>query len=188
MAFWSGTISASSDDAREDAGSMVLTGANVTIQATTHYGGLRFLNVTIPKGDTISNAVLKIEVASAAYDDPDVDIWGEATDDAATFTTSASNISDRTPTTAVVKWTAASISGGVQSSPDISSIIQEIIGRAGWASGNDLVIILKGRSTNPFRYLALDGGTGTYATLEVTHVTPSGVTRQAVFYSRRRRG
>lgn len=187
MATWNGTITASSDDAREDSGSMVLTGANFTIQATYHYAGLRFLNVTIPQGDTINSATVTVEITSAAYDDPDVDIYAEDTDDAATFTTSASDISGRTPTTAVVQWTAGSIGGGVQVSPDIAAVIQEIVSRPGWASGNDIVIIFKGRSTNPFRFYAYDNGAGTYATLDVTYTAgSSGLTKQAQYYARMR--
>lgn len=172
MATFNATITASADDARQNAGTVTLTGTNITIEATNQYGGLRFQNVTIPNASTISAATLTVDVNALTYDDPDVDIWGEDTDDAAAFTTASNNISGRTATTAVVQWTASSVGTGAEVSPDISSIIQEIVNRAGWASGNDLALILKGRSTNPFRFNAYDSGAGAFAVLDVTYTAP----------------
>jgi hypothetical protein len=156
MATYSGSTSQSSDDAREASGSVVLTGTNITIQATDHYGGMRFTNVTIDQGDTINTASIELEIASAVYDDPDVTIWAEDTDDAATFTTAANNISGRTPTTATTTWTASAIGGGVTTTPDLAAIVQEVIDRPGWSSGNDIVIIFKGNSTSPLRFYTFD--------------------------------
>ena len=77
MSTYSATISASGDDARETGGSVNLTGANVTFQANNHYGGLRFVNVTIPAGSTINSAGLTVILPSASFDDPDLTIWGQ---------------------------------------------------------------------------------------------------------------
>lgn len=187
MATWSGTIGASSDDALQDAGTVTLTGATPTINASNKYAGFRFTNVTVDQGSTTSApTTLDLYLPSAANDDADVDIWAEATDDAATFSATSNNISGRTATTAVVTWTASSLGTGWKSSPDIASIIQEIVSRPGWVSGNDIVIVLKGRSVNALRFEAYDGGAGTYATLNITYTTGGGVTKQAMHYARMR--
>jgi hypothetical protein len=105
-------------------------------------GGMRFLNITIPKGATIDAAYLTITARdSDNLNDVNSKIHGEDVDDAATFSDLA-DYQGRDRTTAVVNWDGiASWTENVEyNSPEIKTIIQEIIDRAGWASGNDLVI------------------------------------------------
>ena len=104
--------------------------------------GMRFLNITIPKGSTINSAYLTFTAALARSNTTvNSKIHGEDVDDAAQFSNYA-NYSGRTRTSAVVNWNdIAAWSGNVEyNSPDIASIIQEIIDRAGWASGNAMVV------------------------------------------------
>ena len=187
MATFNATITAGSDDAREDAGTVTLTGTNITIDTTTRYGGLRFLNVTIPQGSTINAATLTIELPSASFDDPDVTIWANDVDSASTFTTGANNISSRTPTTATVVWSASSIGTGVKVSPELKTIIQEIVNRAGWVSGNAIALILKGNSTSALRFDTYEDGAGANAELDIDYTAPSaGVPKHAMYYARMR--
>lgn len=188
MATFSTSIAASADDARQDVSTVVLNGANITIDTATRYGGLRFQNVTIPQASTINTATITVTLPSLAFDDPDVTIWAQAIDDAAAFTTGSNDISGRTATSATVTWTATGIGTGAKSSPSLVSIIQEIINRAGWVSGNDLALILKGNSTNAFRFNAFDGGGADYATINIDYTAPAagGVPRQAMYYARLR--
>jgi hypothetical protein len=76
-------------------------------------------------------------------------IEGEDTDDAPGFTSTANDISSRTRTLADVSWSPAAWNtvgqaGADQRTPDISSVIQEIVERAGWSNGNSLVVIITG--------------------------------------------
>jgi hypothetical protein len=75
-------------------------------------------------------------------------IQGQASDDAAIFSTSTGDISNRPRTGASVNWSppawSAGQAGAAQRTPDIKSIIQQIVNRPGWSSGNDLAIILTG--------------------------------------------
>lgn len=173
MTTYTAAIAASSDDARQDGSAVTLTGVNITIDTTTRYGGLRFLNVTIPPASTINSAGLTVTLPSASFDDPDLTLWGHDIDDAPTFTTTANDLSGRTPTTATVTWAATGIGAGAKTSPSIAAIIQEIVNRAGWASGNDLALILKGNSSNAFRFNAFDGGGADYASLTIDYTEPS---------------
>ena len=43
-------------------------------------------------------------------------------------------------------WTTIGDAGPDQRTPDIAAIIQEIVNRPGWVSGNDIVIIVTGSS------------------------------------------
>lgn len=104
--------------------------------------GLRFLNVTIPQGSTINTAYFtRTAHESRAETVVNAKIRGEDSDDAVTFS-DYTNYDGRTRTTAVITWAdiAAQIAGSEYNSPEIKTIIQEIIDRGGWASGNALVI------------------------------------------------
>lgn len=190
MATFNASIAASSDDAFQDGTGVTpnLTNTAITINSTARRAGLRFTNVTIPNGAPISAATLTVNVSSASNDDPDIDIRGEAADNAATFAVTTDNISGRTTTTAIVQWTNTGVLAGPEASPDISTIISEIVGRGGWSSGNALVLILQGRSSNSFRFDTYDNGSG-YATLEVTYTTGGGgggMPVKAVYYANMR--
>ena len=43
-----------------------------------------------------------------------------------------------------VPWTTVGEAGADQRTPDLSSVIQEIVDRPGWSSGNSLVVIITG--------------------------------------------
>jgi len=43
-----------------------------------------------------------------------------------------------------VPWTAAGDAGPEQRTPNLAAVIQEIVNRPGWASGNALAIIVTG--------------------------------------------
>lgn len=107
--------------------------------------GLRFQNVTIPPGSTIDAAYVTVEGVSTAVDDPNVNIHCEASDNALDFAT-GSAASLRSLTTAFTQWTATGIGTGRTNSPSIVAAIQEVINRAGWASGNALMVLMVGRS------------------------------------------
>ena len=138
----------SSDDALENAGSVSLTGT-LNIQDADDYGGLRFQNLPIPAGATINSANLRFSITSTAQDDPDLSVYCEAADDATTFTTGASDISNRTLTTAFTDWDVTGVGANWMADGervDITEAVQEVIDRAGWAQGNALNVILKGNA------------------------------------------
>lgn len=115
--------------------------------AGTQTIGLRFQNVQIPQGVTITSASLEFEVNAASSVVTDLTIKGELTDDAAPFTTAVNNISGRAKTAASVAWTGVvpwSTADDKQSSPDIKSIVQEIVNRGGWCGGQNLAMIISG--------------------------------------------
>lgn len=135
-------VTQSSDDAFEGAtGTVTLSGTQIgAINSAGQWAGVRFQNVTVPNGATITSATLELFVATA--DDPIVDIYGEDTDDAATFTTANNNVSSRTLTTAKYTWSGTNIGASQWHSLPVTSIVAEIVARGGWASGNDMAFII----------------------------------------------
>lgn len=115
-------------------------------------GGMRFTGVTIPQGATISAAYLTFR-CNNAYSSTTVNskIIGEGVDNAATWSTlddykarrgSPVGTGDGNKTTAQVAWDniPAWTLGTSYNSPEIKTIIQEIISRPGWASGHALAL------------------------------------------------
>lgn len=129
--------------------------------------GFRFQNVTIPQGATIDVAYVTFNLISGS-DDANVDMYAEDTDDAVDFT--AANLISRTLTTATAGWVQANASSPAQS-PSIVALIQEVVDRPGWTSGNDLCLIFIGRGdfNGQFRAVAHDGTPASSAALHIEY-------------------
>jgi putative CocE/NonD family hydrolase len=110
--------------------------------------GLLFESLQIPKGALIQAAHVQFQADESTSSSVSLVIQGQASDDAAIFSTSTGDISNRPRTGASVNWSppawSAGQAGAAQRTPDIKSIIQQIVNRPGWSSGNDLAIILTG--------------------------------------------
>ena len=122
--------------------------------------GLRFTNVTIAKNATIDDAFIQFECDEVTeVTQALVTINADDVDDAAIIAAVTDNIADRLPgTTATVDWEIAAWVQtqdrlAAQKTPDIASVIQEIVDRAGWVSGQDIVILIdnNGSTNNAFR-------------------------------------
>jgi len=145
-------VAASSDDAEQDAsGGIDITSSDLELvdESSNQTVGMRFNAVTIPRGATITNANIQFQVDEADSGPTSLTIRGQAADNAPTFTTANGNISSRSTTASsaswsVAPWTTVGQAGPNQQTPDIASIIQEIVNRPGWSSGNSLVIIVTG--------------------------------------------
>ncbi len=110
--------------------------------------GLRFNNVTIPQGASVTQAMIQFKCDDDGSDPVEVTIYGEAVDNAQTFEETNGNISARPLTTTSVVWSiepwlAAGDRLDAQKTVDLSSIVQEIVNRPGWVSGNSICIIMK---------------------------------------------
>ena len=113
----------------------------------------RFLNVTIPKNATINSAYLKIKASSdKAADNVKSYIKAEDADNPARFTTKANFLARSWITTKVAWDNIPHWSNGTwYTSPDIKSVIQVLVNKDGWQSGNAAVILWEdwdGRSTS----------------------------------------
>jgi hypothetical protein len=191
MTAWNGSPAASADDADETpAGNTAIGGTNLNCNSSFPYNGLRFPNVTIPNGSTVSAATLTI--VTVTNDDPNLTITAEAIDDAPQFVggTGNDNISARAVVgfPPAIAWNASNVGIGSVVSPDFAALIQNIVNRAGWVSGNALALILiDAGGGGQLRYRSFDHGS--VAVLNVTYTAPGGgggLTKQAMYYAQLR--
>jgi len=151
-------VSASSDDAEErnTTGAISTTSPDLDMTdggAFEHIVGMRFNGVAIPVGATITNAYVQFQVNATNAAASSLNVQGQLNANPLTFTTANSNISSRTRTVAAVpwapvSWNAVGAAGPDQRTSNIASIVQEIIGLGGWASGNSLAVIIDGLGTH----------------------------------------
>ena len=114
------------------------------LSGTASKVGLRFQSLAIPQGAVIEAAYLQPVFTGVDAGTPNILVKGVAADNAAApADLTASNALTRT--TASVAWsiTGGTNEGDVLNSSDISTVIQEIVDRAGWASGNALTLFLE---------------------------------------------
>ena len=144
-------VSASTDDAEE----MLSTGAvdlvSPTLELVDDSGaqqvGMRFLSVAVPAGSIITKSHLEFTADVANFGTTNLTIAGQASDNPPTFAGGANDLSTRLQTTATVDWSNAaawSTGGQTYQSPDVSTILQELIDRGGWASWNSVALFLTG--------------------------------------------
>jgi hypothetical protein len=111
--------------------------------------GIRFVNVNIPKGAVITKAYLQFKVDEISSATTPLTILGEASSNAAAFTTTTGNVSSRLKTTNVVGWSPPAwltlkATGTAQRTPNLATIIQQIVNQSGWAPGNSLAMLFFG--------------------------------------------
>lgn len=112
--------------------------------------GLRFQNVFIPPGAVIDSAF--IQFRSDETDDTFAEfiVKAENTDNAIPFDDGGvSSVSGRTTFDETVywappAWTETGVVGPAQKTSDVSELLQSIIDRDDWISGNDMVFIIEG--------------------------------------------
>lgn len=170
-------ISQSSDDAEERVsnGNMDLTS---TLQlprsgGNNQYVGLRFQNVAVPQGATIVSATIEFEVDSTATGTVDLTIRGQNSTSPASFSTTSGDISGRPLTTKFVAWNGVP-NNAVNSkltTPNLASIVEEIVAPAGWTSGNAMVFRIErsGSGTNSRNVESLDSEPAAAPLLRITY-------------------
>ncbi len=115
--------------------------------------GIRFVNVEIPQGAAIASAFVQFQAAAGVNTGAvDLTIRGEDTDHASPFGLLLFNISSRSTTSQFVSWSppdwnSVGVAGVDQRTPDLSAVLQEIVDRSGWQSGNAMVLIFTGTGT-----------------------------------------
>ncbi|KKK43119.1 hypothetical protein LCGC14_3168960, partial [marine sediment metagenome] len=121
--------------------------AGANTDAFYQYGsGMRYTGINIPKDYVVTNAYISFRAFNSDSGASTATRFSASDeDDAATFSTSGDFDTRWTArTTARVDWDSPTLTawtGAVwYDSPDLSTIIQELVSRAGWSSGNDIVI------------------------------------------------
>ena len=151
-------VQSGKDDAYQKAGSYsaVVGARSIALgdrRDSRFYAGFRFDNVRIPKGALILSARLKVRPIRSYDGKTAWTVAGEDVGDSQPFRT-ANGPAQRILTRAKVIWKPnAWKKGRWYRSPDLSSVVQEIVDRADWGRGHALAIIVRdrGRLDNKLR-------------------------------------
>ena len=155
-------VRASADDAEQGARSTSLDSSDLELlyDKARQTIGLRFPGVTVPPGASITRAYVQFTADKSTSTAVTMTVHGQAADNATTFTSGSTAVSGRPATLASVTWQPGAWTSGTrgpaQQTPDLSAVVQEIVDRAGWASGNAIAVILSGPGTTYRRAVSVD--------------------------------
>ena len=107
--------------------------------------GLRFQSVNIAQGVTIQSAFLDFTTRNRNTSRANATIQGLNIANVSTFTSTRRNLSSQPTTNAIVAWDGipGTARNKLFSSPDVATIVQEIVNRSDWQSGNAMGLVIK---------------------------------------------
>ncbi|ARU54920.1 Tfp pilus assembly protein tip-associated adhesin PilY1-like protein [Oleiphilus messinensis] len=114
--------------------------------------GLRFGEVNIPQGATITSAYIEFTSSDNSSVDTNLSIVAHKSANSAPFTNSSGDISLRGTTTAVVPWNSVSdwTNDEVYQTPDLKNLVEEVVAESDWCGGNAMSFIISGTGTRKF--------------------------------------
>lgn len=156
-------IGSSNGDAEENKsnGSVNLTSSDLELCVEDNFWpipdvnqlvGIWFAPVNVPKGAIIDSAWIQFTVNETNSNPCSVEIYAENGNNAQPFYTLPNNISARSRTTEVVywdipNWSSTNENGSAQATPNLKLLVQKVVNRSGWNSGNALAFIFDGIGT-----------------------------------------
>jgi len=183
-------VSVSSDDANQDGTTLSLTSPTIWVgngsSTASSYTGLRFNSLPIPQGAAITSAHLEVFSSQSQWLSISLSIAAEAAGNSPTFSTG--NLpSQRILTTQQVAHTSNTqwLSSTWYSLNEMKLVIQEVVNRADWQSGNSLAVILKGTGGSWGRKFtgSYDGSIANAPKLVISYVAVGGATNTPTFTS-----
>jgi type IV pilus assembly protein PilY1 len=142
------SISDENDDAHEIAASVSLSGEPLVLSQgkQTLFTGLRFQNLNIPQGAVITSAFIRFTSHAFNSAETVMTIDAELSADSAAFSNTESDLSSRTLSTNTIIWDTDNgfpLAGQTVSTPELSSLVQEIVDQSDWCGGNDMSFIIR---------------------------------------------
>jgi parallel beta-helix repeat protein len=144
-------VAGSSDDAEQKGSVVSLTSSDLELvdDAGLQTVGIRFRNVTVPPGAMIVNAYVQFQVDEATTVATSLRVEGQNADNPGAFTTASNNVSVSCADIGVRQLDTRRVADGRRgrtgsASPNIKTVVQEIVNRPLWVSGNALVVIITG--------------------------------------------
>jgi hypothetical protein len=147
------SVKSGNDDVEQaQTGAMYMNSSDLELvhEGTDQTIGLRFTNLSIPKGATITSAYIQFNTDETGHNDATVlNIYAQNSDNAPTFTSTAYNVSSRAKTTAstvwdVPLWNVLNEQGTAQQTPELKELVQEVVNRSGWTESSALAFIIQG--------------------------------------------
>ncbi|MGH7803106.1 MAG: hypothetical protein ACREQJ_02060, partial [Candidatus Binatia bacterium] len=163
-------VSGSSDDGEElDKSAVRLSNTELRIGSSRKLTALRFADVTIPRGATILSAKVKMYVSGNPTSSVSLRYSGEKVGQSAAFSTAKGSLSARKKTTSTVSSVPANWTLGSQAaSPELNTVVGEIVSQSSWSSGNELTIFIANNSSSSYRKIgSVETAATKAATLEV---------------------
>ncbi|MBC7262868.1 MAG: metallophosphoesterase [Chloroflexi bacterium] len=112
----------------------------LAVQIGMHPAGFRFRDITIPRGAIITSASLVVQNKDYTAGEMTVRIYAEDVDRGVDF--QLLTLSERPRTSAYVTWHLPADQIIFGTSPDLAAVIQQIVNRPGWQSGNAINLLL----------------------------------------------
>lgn len=148
--------------------------------------GIRFRNVDVPAGATITKAYIQFTVDESDTEETSVRIFGELSGNPVEYNTNAGDITSRKKTTAFVDWNNipvwddASIgsAGPDQRTPDLSAIVRELVGQvgqSGWTAKNAMSFIIMPNPGGERTAEAFNGEAPAAPLLHIEYGPPGGL-------------
>jgi len=163
------------DDVEErlDTNSMYLDSSDLELINDSGRGdqavGLRFNNITIPQGVTITSADIQFTAKNSHSADTDLLIEVQDIDNAPAFVNVAGDLTDRTMSPVSQAWNNVEswTGGGVYYSPGLSTLMQDMVDRSGWTTGNSMVFKITGSAGDRRRAWSYNGNSAAAAILHI---------------------
>lgn len=142
-------VSSQSNNAEERNDGYQSTGSELTFRSTSNaYIGMRFRNIAVPKDATISNAYLVFTAYQNGSGTASFKISAADQDDPSSFSSYSRYLLRNKPKTASVTWSNIPNweKNASYQSPQLNSLVQQIVNRDGWEPGNELMLIVSDMS------------------------------------------
>ena len=188
-------ITQGSDDAEEflsfvnefyDEGGTTVTSSDLDLTWDTTFNveiaavGLRYTGVDLPSNAVVTNATITFwRQSSTNPGSLTLDFVAQADDNAPTFEDGEANfnITNRDTTTESVAWPwSGPWTTETATSPDLSSIVSEVLQRDGWSSGNALAFIITSENSDESNYRnahSYESDPARAPRLEITYYVPT---------------
>lgn len=147
----SSQVSELNDDMEQflSSGQMTPTGTRLSMGAangtSSQLVSFRFQDLDIPSGATITNAELEFIADTSDYGNSNLTFYGHDVGDAPSIGTGSNYLSNLPRTSAEVDWQPTSwVNGGTYQTPDIKSLVQEIVNRDDWCGQQSMAFIVEG--------------------------------------------
>ncbi len=173
------TVNAGSDDIEENelTGNMYTNSSDIElVNDGANNGnqtiGIRFNNVNIPAGATITNAYLQFNAKESDSDASSLSIHAQLTPSSPPMDITPYWLSGQTSTIASVAWQAPAWTfGNIYPTPNISTVIQELVDLNGFNENSSITIIITGTGSRTAH--SYDGDPTKAATLVIDYETPT---------------